>query len=401
MTEIKISRNRLLETLMRLRHVFYKKNALPILNDYMFELEGSTIKVYVCDGELVASETFTITDDAVTSDKEPRKSWCVNRHYIVPGLRSLDEQEITMQVTDYQLIVLHSCGFFMMPIDDANEYPCNPQNFINRWGFPVEPYLLTLETPGLRHWLDILRPSLAQDELRPVMNGIFFDCTPDGLSLCASDGHKLVRIRKSSISTRESTCFIMPRKVVNMLSCIMPKTGMLNFFFTPYTDDTISVGQIKMKLEEDTEHELTIYFRGIEGRYPNYNSVIPENYDKNVSVDRIQLIKSVNRAMLFCNDSNMMARFSIYNGKIQINAKDDDFEIGSDENVPCQTNCINGLPVTIGLKTNSIMDLIKKVTASRILIKFSDPSRCIIIEPDPQPEVENLTLLCMPMYIND
>lgn len=394
MIEIKISKKQLLDCLTRLRKSFACKNALPILNDYKFEIEGNKLSVVVSDTETLTRESFILPVEAIKVEQDSRKAWCINRYNIVPGLRTLDEQEITMQVMDYQVRIIHSLGSFSMPIDNAGEYPGFAYSQEERFATHLK-----LEVPGLRHWFDILRLSVAQDYLRPVMNGILFDCKEDSLTLCASDGHKLVRIRKDNLGGRKQE-FIMPRKVVNILMNVMPKTGMADFRFSKIGDDK-PVGHIEMDFENDMEHTLEILFLGIDGRYPNYNSVIPTTNASSISVDRRQLINSLERAKVFSNVSNLMVKLRIGDGKINISTDDKDFELHCDETIPCEIHENKGLPLTIGVKSTGMLDLIRRIGTSTILIKLQDSSRAIIMEPEPQPDVEDITLLNMPMLIND
>lgn len=394
MIEIKISKKQLLDCLTRLRKSFAWKNALPILNDYKFEIEGNKLSVVVFDTETLTRESFILPVETIKVEQDSRKAWCINRYNIVPGLRTLDEQEITMQVMDYQVRIIHSIGSFSMPIDNAGEYP--------GIAFKLEEKFVThlnLEVPGLRHWFDILRLSVGQDYLRPVMNGILFDCKEDSLTLCASDGHKLVRIRKDNLGGRKQE-FIMPRKVVNILMNVMPKTGMVDFWFSNNVDGKPG-GLIEMDFEDDMEHTLEILFLGIDGRYPNYNSVIPTTNASSISVDRRQLINSLERAKVFSNVSNLMVKLRIGDGKIDISTDDKDFELHCDETIPCEIHENKGLPLAIGVKSTGMLDLIRRIGTSTILMKLQDSSRAIIMEPEPQPDVEDITLLLMPMYIGE
>lgn len=399
MIEIKIQKKQLLDCLLRLRKSFGVKNALPILYDYKFELDGNKLSVVVYDYETLTRESFYLPDEAIKVENDNRKSWCINRYCLVPGLRILDEQEITMQVMDYQVRIIHSLGSFSMHMEDSNEYP----ELSCSIGETAVTHL-NLEAPGLRHWIDILHPAIAHDELRPVMNGILFDCTEELLTLCASDGHKLVRIRKSNLGGYKQA-FIMPRKPINILSHVLPKTGMVDFRFSQgglsATGQTLPVGHIEIEYENDVEHTLEIFFIGIDGLYPNYNSVIPTSNASSISVDRRQLINSLERAKCFSNESHLMAKLNIGNGSIGISTKDTDFELSCDESIPCEIHENKGLPMTIGVKTTSMIELFKRINTSTILIKFQDSSRAIIVEPEPQSEVEDLTLLLMPMLCND
>lgn len=413
MKEIKITKNQLLGTLTRLRRAFSAKSALPILCDYVFELDGNKMTVSVCNGDDVwMSESFMLPDENITTEGETRRGWCVNRYYIVPGLRSLEDQDITLRIQDYQMSVIHSYGKFCMPIEDINEYP---MSFRPSFRDNIKLSSMKIEAPGMRHWLEIQRDSLATDELRPVMNGICFKLQPEGLEMCASDGHKLVRIRKNSLSGVDNT-IIIPKKAIGVLSDVLPKTGEVDFTFTggvyheekkvshgyAYTDivfDQKAVGRIDIEIDSDTDHFLHLWFTGIDGRYPDYNRVIPENHPYCISVDRRLMIKCLERASVFCNTSSKMVKFDIGNDRISFISENADFETSSEESIPCESRSEEFDGQIFGFQVTSVSSLVKRLATKSILIRFSDPSSAIIIEPEPQPEVENVTMLLMPMFI--
>lgn len=398
MTTIKISRNRLLSTLLRLRHVFLKKNALPILDDYLFVIDGNELTVTSCNGEIFASETLLLPDGAITHDGEERLRWCVYRGNILPALKTLDEQEITIRVMEYQVSFTHDCGKFSVPIDDANEFP-TCEYFVSKHLI----HHIKLEAPGVAHWLDVLYSAMADDELRPVMNGIVLDFTPDALCIVASDGHRLIRIRKESMKSDGNFQLIIPKKVVNILRSVLPKTGHVDLFFNEYRheDENPDRADASMDIELDDGHHLYISFRGIEGRYPNYGSVIPDNHSLLFSVNRQQLIRSLERATLFSNCSSNLGVLNVTDeNKLIISSSDKDFEISSDETIPCDVR-EDGVKLPFGVRISTLIQCLKKLSAKNVIFKMIDSSRPIIFEPEPQPDVEDITVLIMPMLLSD
>lgn len=399
MTEIRIKRKLLLDALKRLRSTFARKNALPILNDYLFAVDGEKLSITATDSEIVSVETFSLPKRNIRVGEKSHSKWCVNRYYLVPGLRSLDDEEIDLIIGDYQISVRHGSGVFRMPIEDSGEYPITSKMFLENT--PIMNHL-KMETPGLSRWLNILRSSMAQDELRPAMNGIYFDCKHDGMTMCASDGHKLVTVRKESITTDQDENIVMPRKVAGILSAILPKTGDVDFYFQTYHEDTLPVGKIGFLIGDEADHTFELNFRGIEGLYPNYNSVIPQTNDIVMSVDRMKLVRLMRRAIVFANDSSMHVKMTVYKDNIKIESSDEDFEIYCEDCISCEAKGnTSRLPMSIGLKIPSVIELMGKLNTSTILLKLLDSSRAALIEPEPQPEVEHITMLLMPMYLGD
>lgn len=399
MTEIKIKRKLLLDALMRLRTTFAKKSALPILNDYFFTVEGDKLSITVTDSETVSVETFSLPKGDIMVEEKSHKTWCVNRYYLVPGLRSLDDEEICLKVGDYQIAVYHGSGVFRMPIEDSSEFPTTNNTILG--SSPIVNHL-KLEAPGIFRWLNILRDSIAQGELRPVMNGVYFDCKPEGMTVCSSDGHTLVTVRKDSITTEQNENIIMPRKVAQILSSTLTKTGEVDFFFQTYHKDTLPYGKIRFPIGDEKDHTFEIRFIGVEGRYPNYNSVIPQNNDIVMSVDRLKLVRLMRRAIVFANSSTLMAKMTIEKDKLKVTSESLADVISCDESVSCEAkgNTLR-LPMKIGLNISSVIKLVQKLNTSKICFKFMDPSRAILIEPEPQPEIEHITMLLMPMLLDE
>ena len=166
----------------------------------------------------------------------------------------------------------------------------------------------------------------AQDELRPVMNGIYFDLTPECLAIVASDGHKLVRNKVLSIQSEQPAAFILPKKPASLLKALLGKDG----------------GDVTIRFDERNAQisygDGEIICRLIEGRYPNYNSVIPQNNPNQLTVDRQTLLAALRRVQPFANDSSNLIRFHVEGGTLQLDAEDYDFSKTATERMSCSYN---------------------------------------------------------------
>lgn len=225
----------------------------------------------------------------------------------------------------------------------------------------------------------------ASDELRPVMNGIYFDLTADALAIVASDGHKLVRSKNFTIKSESPSAFNLPKKPASLLKNILSKDG----------DDAI----IKFD-DRSAEIQFTdgvMRCRLIDGRYPNYNSVIPNNPNE-VTVDRRGLQSALRRVLPFASESSQLIRFHIESGRFEVSSEDIDFSTSAKEQLSCE---YNGSPISIGFKGSSLMEILSNLTSDNIIIQLADPSRAGIIVPAEQPENEDILMLIMPMLLND
>ena len=226
----------------------------------------------------------------------------------------------------------------------------------------------------------------ADDELRPVMNGIYFDITQEDITLVASDGHKLVRCKTFAAHGNERAAFILPKKPANLLKNLLSKEQ----------------GAVTLEFDERnavfTLEEYRMVCRLIEGRYPNYNSVIPQSNPYKVIVDRMQLIGALRRVSIFSSQASSLIKLRLSNNLINVSAQDIDFSTSAEETVACQ---YEGSDMSIGFKSTFLLDILTNIAAEEVVIELADPSRAGVIIPLEQEEKEDLLMLLMPMMLND
>ena len=226
----------------------------------------------------------------------------------------------------------------------------------------------------------------AQDELRPVMNGIYFCISSEGLVVVATDGHKLVRNRIFDIKSEQESSFILPKKPALLLKNMLAK------------DDSIVSMKFDNANAEVVFGETRLVCRLIEGRYPNYKSVIPQNNPNTMTIDRDTLLGALKRVQPFANDTSKLVRFRIDSHVLQLDAEDFDFSKTATERMSCE---YDGTPMSIGFKGNSFIEVLNNIEESEVALKLSDPSRAGIVVPSVQQENQDLLMLLMPMLLND
>ena len=226
----------------------------------------------------------------------------------------------------------------------------------------------------------------ADDELRPVMNGIYFDITTEDITMVASDGHKLVRCKTLAVKGNERAAFILPKKPATLLKNLLPKEQ----------------GSVTIEFDERNAvfmlDSYRMVCRLIEGRYPNYNSVIPQNNPHKVTVDRQQLIGALRRVSIFSSQASSLIKLRMQENQIVISAQDIDFSTSAEETQVCQ---YAGAAMSIGFKSTFLIDILNNISADEVVIELADPSRAGVIVPVEQEENEDLLMLLMPMMLND
>ena len=361
--------------LSALARVINSKNSLPILGDFLFEVVDGRLNLTASDSEVMMKTTLELND----SDGNGR--FCVGNHDLLEAVKGISEQPITFEVDQNANIarISYLNGMFSLPVENADEFP-QPQQIGD------EATIINIPTPVLSDNITRTLFATAQDELRPVMNGIYFDLTPDHLAIVASDGHKLVRNKILNIRSDQPASFILPKKPATLLKGVLGKQG----------------GDVVIRF--DDRNAEVIYEEGIlicrliEGRYPNYNSVIPQSNPNQLTVDRQGLLAALRRVQPFSNDSSNLIRFHVENGTLQLDAENYDFSKTATEHMSCE---YNGMPMSIGFKGSSFIEILSNFDCEQVLIQLADPSRAGLVLPSEQPENQDVLMLMMPMLLND
>ena len=370
-----VSSTALSSKLVALSRVINSKNALPILGDFVFDISGQTLRLTASDSE----NTMQTTVELAESDGDGR--FAIGNHDLLETVKGFSEQPITFDVDEQQQIakITYQNGLFSLPTENADEYPV--AQTVNDGASTI-----VISTQLLAENINRSIFATAQDELRPVMNGIYFDLTPDCLAIVASDGHKLVRNKIYSIRSEQPAAFILPKKPASLLKNLLGKEG----------------GDVTIRFDERNAEinygDGIILCRLIEGRYPNYNSVIPQNNPNELRIDRAGLLAALRRVQPFANDSSNLIRVHVEGSTLQLDAEDYDFSKTATERMTCD---YNGQPMSIGFKGSSFIEVLSNFDCPEIVIQLADPSRAGLVLPSEQPEYQDVLMLMMPMLLND
>ena len=370
-----VSSTALSSKLNALSRVINSKNSLPILADFLFDVQDNMLYLTASDSENVMKTQIEVSE----CDNNGR--FCISNHDLLEAVKGFSEQPITFDIDQTSNIakISYQNGMFSLPVENADEFP-------QAQGISEGAQTIAISTALLAENVNRSLFATAQDELRPVMNGIYFDLTPDYLAVVASDGHKLVRNKILTIHSDQPAAFILPKKPASLLKNLLGKDG---------GDVIIRFDERNAKIKFD-EGELIC--RLIEGRYPNYNSVIPQNNPNQLTVDRLGLLVALRRVQPFANDSSNLIRFHVEGGTLQLDAEDYDFSKTATERMSCD---YNGQPMSIGFKGSSFIEILNNFDCQEVILQLADPSRAGLVLPSEQPENQDVLMLMMPMLIND
>ena len=358
-----------------LSKVISPKNSISILECFLFEIKDGKLTLTASDN----TNMMNCTMDLIEYDSDG--SFCVPNRIMLTSVKELAEQPIVFDVNleDNSIKMNYMNGSYRIFGQSANEYP-------RMKGLEGQASSTVLPSEVLINNINRTLFATAQDELRMVMNGLYFDLKEDYMAIVASDGHKLVRNRIYGCKTETPASFILPKKPATLLRTVLAADG---------SDVTIRFNQSNAEV---IYNDGMLSCRLIEGKYPNYNSVIPQDNPNRLTIDRKALISALRRVMPFASESTQLVKLRIANNSLEINSEDIEFATSARENVVCE---YGGMPMSIGFKGSALYEICNNLTSDEIVIELADPGRAGIISPAQQPEGEDVLMLIMPMLLND
>ena len=370
-----VSSSKLFAQLQTVSRVIAGKNALPILDDVLFELAGNQLRMTASDGET------TIRTSVEVESVEGCGRVASAAKLLLDTLKEFSEQPLafTIDENNFAVSMVSQNGTYSFVGVNGEQYPEMP-------ALNGTENQLTMPAKVLQCAIEKTIFCTADDELRPVMNGIFFDITPDKVTLVATDAHRLVRYSNTTVQGAQEANFILPKKPASLLKNVLGKEE---------GDVQISFGDKNVTFVFGM---TTIVCRQIEGRFPNYSAVIPQNNQNIVTVDRQTMLNACKRVAVFANNGTAMLRLALAENSIKISAQDIDFSTSAEETIGCS---YEGSPMAIGFKAPFLIDILAAVNSSDVQLKLADPARAGLILPAENEENEDVLMLLMPMLLND
>ncbi|MEP1489491.1 MAG: DNA polymerase III subunit beta [Algibacter sp.] len=367
-----VSSTYLLKQLQVLGGVINSSNTLPILDNFLFELDHDKLTVSASDLETTMASSLNV-------ESESEGSVAIPARLLLDTLKTFPEQPLTFVIEENNTVEISSNhGKYALAYANGNEFP----------------KAVALEDPSTTVIKgDVLATAISKtifaagnDDLRPVMSGVFFQFSTEGLTFVATDAHKLVKYTREDVKANQVAEFIMPKKPLNLLKGILAASD---------EDVTIEYNESNAKFTFDNSELIC---RLIDGKYPNYEAVIPKENPNKLSIDRNQFLNSVRRVSIFSNKTTHQIRLKIAGAELNISAEDIDYSNKAEERLTCD---YQGDDMQIGFNSRFLTEMLNNLSATDVQLEMSMPNRAGILTPiDGLDEGEHITMLVMPVMLN-
>ena len=371
-----VSSTELLSHLSAISKVISSKNTLPILDNYLFQLDENQLTITASDLE------STLITSLELDNTDGNGKIAVPAKLLNDTLKEFPEQPLTFQISGdtFGIEIFSANGKFSIVGQNGEDYPQIP-------GLKDDvASSISVSHEALLSGINKTLFATADDELRPVMNGIFIEMSVDDMTFVASDAHKLVRYKRKDVKSEVDSSFILPKKPASLLKSLLPKE---EFDVKLAFDD-------KNAIFELTNYKLIC--RLVEGNYPSYNSVIPTKNPNKMTIDRLELYNTVKRVSVFSNQASNLIKLNLNESQLIVSAQDVDFSISAVERLKCQ---YEGDEMEIGFKSTFLLEILSNLSSSDVKVELSDPTRAGLLLPaETDHEEEDVLMLLMPMMIN-
>ena len=362
----------LLKKLQIVGGVINSSNTIPVLDHFLFELENSSLTITASDLETTMSTNIDV-------DSESKGKLAIPSKLLLDTLKTFPEQPLTFVVLENNIIEINSNhGKYALAYSDGEQFPKTIQL--------DKPSSTKLSSDVLLRAINNTLFAAGNDDLRPVMSGVFFQLSNNNLTFVATDAHKLVKYTRSDFSASETAEFIMPKKPLNLLKTILGDK------------------EYEVEVEYNNSNakfvlpETIIICRLIDGNYPNYEAVIPKENPNVLTIDRVQFLNSVKRVSIFSNKTTHQIRLRAAGAELNISAEDLDFSNKAEERLTCD---YQGDDIQIGFNSRFLLEMLNNLESSEIRLEMSLPNRAGILKPTSgNAEGESITMLVMPVMLN-
>lgn len=362
--------------LQTLGRVVSTKNTMPILESFLFQIDSERrLTIVASDAEI------RITTKLELVECDAPITFCVNARTIQDAVKEIPDQPLNVYINESNLEITmeYQNGKYNFMGQSADEYPA---------ATVLDGEVSELHLPGqvLCNGINRALFATADDVLRPVLNCIFFDLSADSLTMVASDGNRMACDTVRPTSVGNPNTFLLPKKPALLIKNILTKE-----------QDEVGIRFTNRSAQVYTS-EYTVECRLVEGRFPKYTSVIPQDNPNVVTVNRAAMLSALRRVLIFANANSVLAKLHIEANKITLSSQDVDFSMSAEEGLLCD---YSGMPVSIGFKGTYLVELLNNLEGEEVVIRLADASRAGVIQPAQQKEGESILMLLMPMVIND
>ncbi|MBN2893815.1 MAG: DNA polymerase III subunit beta [Bacteroidales bacterium] len=373
-----ISSSELLAYLQALNKVVPSRSIVPLVENFLFEISSDGLKITATDLET------TLIARLELDNIEGEGKVAIESKRLLDILKEFSQQPLTFEINDenFEVVIKSESGKYSIPGNShVDEFPEHAEISADI----ASSFVISSEI--LKKGINSTFFSISDDDLRPVMNGIYMELKPDGLTFVSSDSHKLVRYRRNDFTSEKEASFILAKKPADLLRNILAKL-----------DDDV-------KVEFDDRNAIfelssyTVVCRLIEGNFPDYEAVMPKNNDKMVNIDKNNFHNTIKRVSLFANEASKLVKFYFHENEAEISAQDIDFSISAFEKINC---LYDQEPIKIGFKSTFLLDIMQNLDATDISLTMTDPKRAALVFPTQMEDSkEDIVMLVMPMMLDE
>lgn len=367
-----VSSSNLLKNVNLISGVINPSNTLPILDNFLFELDGNQLKITGSDLETTISTTVEVESSENAKIAVPSK-------ILSDTLKTFPDQPLTfIQKEEGLMEIVSEQGNYQIALESADDYPEAPE--------VQDPIVSSMQAGILSEAISKTLFATGNDELRPVMTGVYFQAGKDNFKFVATDAHRLVKYTRKDLKSKEATDYIMPKKPLNLLKNILAGRN-----------ENVEI-QYNQNNTRFLFQNIVLTCRLIDGKYPNYDAVIPKENPNVLTINRNLFLTSLRRVALFSNKTTNQVRLKLSGSSLNINAEDLDFSSKAEERLPCD---YNGSDMQIGFNSKFLIEVLNNLQSDDITLEMSEPSRAGIIKPvDGLEEGEEILMLVMPVMLN-
>ena len=368
-----VNSSALLRELQKLNSVISSNNTLPILDNFLFEINGGNMTVTASDLEVTMRVSISVESEVDGRITIPAR-------ILIDTLKTFSNQPLTfvIDLTNYSIEIISELGNYKLSGNNSDEFPKSPTLTDSSSTF--------FKSEILQNAINKTLFASGNDDLRPVMSGVYCELSPEQVTFVATDAHKLVKHSRNDLSSDKIASLILPKKPLTIL-----KNNI--------------VDGIDVKLDFNDTNALfsfennTIICRLIDGKYPNYDAVIPKENPNKLTIETSLLLSSIKRISIYANKTTHQIRLKVAGSELQISSEDLDFSNKADERLPCH---YEGGDIEIGFNSKFVIDMLNNIGSNKISLEMSAPNRAGIILPlDGTVEGETTLMLVMPVMLNN
>ena len=367
-----VNSSTLLKELQKLNGVISTSNTLPILDNFLFEIEDGKIKI-------IASDLETTMISEITTESSSNGQITIPSKILIDTLKTFSNQPLTFLIDEETkgIEISSENGNYKLAGQDAKEFPKVPEM--------TSPSSFLITSSVLLNAINKTLFASGNDELRPVMSGVFCELSEENITFVATDAHKLVKHTRTNISSNGNSSFILPKKPLSLLKNNIDAGSDINIDFNETN--------VKFSLEN-----ITLICRLIDGKYPNYDAVIPKDNPNKLVINKDELLNSIKRVSIYASKTTHQIRLKVAGSQLQITSEDLDFANKAEERLTCS---YEGEDIEIGFNSRFVIDMLNNIGSEQICLEMSAPNRAGIILPlDGQDENEDTLMLVMPVMLN-